>query len=172
MKTFKEQLDAYAVSQSGANKLFQYVSIPAMVLGVLILLNWFSVSILGQWNITFAWVGVALLFFYYFRLHVRLAIAITAVLAIANLLCTLIAYPTPSFFSGFLFLILFAGGFLLQFSGTVLPKNKATTLSILSGLLIAPIYWFIQILRLLKIEKYFDFVEVHQDSSETPPSSS
>lgn len=175
MKKFKEQLENYAkeYQQSGANRLLPYVSIPLVVLGVLIFLTWFSLSIVGEWHVTFAWIAVILLFFHYFRLHVKLAIAMTAVLAIATLLCTWIAYPAPNAFNGILFLMCFIGGLILQFSGQPLVKDKLLSAAAFAQLLIAPMYWLTEVIKLLKIEKYFDFEDKQKDQhfDDVPPAS-
>lgn len=157
MKTFKEELQAYAAGrQSGISQLLTYISVPAVVLGALILLSWVSLSIMGKWNITFAWAAIALLFAYYFRLHVKLAVLALAVLIVATLFCTWIAYPAPNLFNGFLLALLFVGGLILHFSGQPVSRDKRFVSHALKQLRIAPLYWLVEMIRLLKLERYFD----------------
>ena len=106
MKSLAEQLRDYRLRHTEkANKLTHYIGIPALILGTLILLSWVSVSIAGQWHISFAWIAVIALLVYYYFLNIKLAAVTTVVMIIATLICTWIGYPAPTKFSLTLFLI-------------------------------------------------------------------
>ena len=49
------------------NKILHYIGIPLIVLALLIVLSWISLSVAVGWHTSFAWISViALLIYYYF----------------------------------------------------------------------------------------------------------
>lgn len=160
MKAFNEQLAHYLQQHSErVNKVAHYISIPAIVLGALILLSWVSISIAGYWHITFAWIGIVLLLIYYYFLDVKLSIVMTIIFILLTLLCSWIAYPAPTKLSLILFFILFIGGWLLQFVGHSLEKSKPAFLESLSQVILAPLFVVAEVIMMLKLGKYFDLEE-------------
>ena len=156
MKSLTEQLIAYRQHHvEKINRINHYISIPAILLSLLILFSWISISIAGHWHITFAWIGVILLLIYYYFLDIKLAVVMTVILIVLTLLCSWIAYPAPTKFSLILFFVLFIGGLLLQFIGHSLEKTKPELLAHLSLLLIAPLFVVIELIIMLKLGKYF-----------------
>lgn len=157
MKSLTEQLSEYRQQHvEKVNKITHYIGVPAIILGMLILLSWISISIAGHWHITFAWIGVILLLIYYYFLDIKLAIVMTVILVLLTLLCSWIAYPAPTKFSLILFFLLFIGGWLLQFVGHSLEKTKPAFLTNLSLFLITPLYCVVELIIALKLGKYFD----------------
>lgn len=165
MKSLKEQLDQYAVyHESRTNQFTHYIGIPAIILGTLILLSWISVTIAGLWSISFAWVATILTLAYYFRLDIKLASLMTIILVILTLICSWIAFPRPSIGTFIAFIILFVGGWILQFIGHTFEKNKPAFFTSLSQALIAPLYLLVELLKVMKIEKHFGL----DDTKSTP----
>lgn len=168
MRPFSEQFADYQQRQAQqANKIFRYVSTPALLISILLALSWLSISVVGRWYITFAWIATIMLLIYYYFLHVRLAIAMTVVLIILTLICTAIAFPSPTGFSIILFLILFIGGWVLEFIGLSLEKSKSAIFSRLVQLLTEPLFLLAEAIIALKFEKYFDLeTKQHSDSDQ------
>jgi uncharacterized membrane protein YGL010W len=153
----KELLDNYhAFHQNRSDQITHYISIPAIIIGSLILLSWITVSIATRWHITFSWIAIILALIYYYRLHVKLAIVMTVVLVILNLICTWIGYPKPTTFSLILFIILFFGGWILLLIGHTLEKNRPPFFSSLSQIMIAPMFLLIEAIRAMNMGKYFN----------------
>ncbi len=157
MKSLPDQLDEYRQQHSEKpNQLAHYIGIPAIVIGALILLSWISISIAGKWHISFAWIAVIALLIYYYFLNFKMAVVMTVVLFIVTLICTWIAYPTPTKFNLILFLILFIGGWVLQFLGHTLEKAKPPLLGNMASVLIAPLFVVAEFIVMLGFGKYFD----------------
>lgn len=156
MKLFAEQFAHYRQQHTEKlNKIAHYISVPAILLGALILLSWVSISIAGYWHITFAWIGVALLLIYYYFLDIKLAAVMTVILILLTWLCSWIAYPAPTKTSLILFFVLFIGGWILQFVGHSLEKIKPAFLESLAQILLAPIFVVAEVLIAMKLGKYF-----------------
>jgi len=139
MKPLAEQLATYRQQHTQpTNKIVHYIGIPAILISLLIALSWVSVSIAGYWHITFAWLAVLALLVYYFFLDTKLAAVMTVVLILLTLLCSWIAFPAPTKFSLILFLVLFIGGWVLQFVGHTFEKATPGFLTNASQALVAP----------------------------------
>lgn len=80
----------------------------------------------------------------------------TVVLVILNLICFWIAYPRPTTANLIVFLILFIGGWVLQFIGHAFEKAKPAFLANISQVLIAPIFVVAEFIQLLGLGRYFD----------------
>ncbi len=157
MQSLKELLANYhAYHQDHRNQMTHYFSIPAILLGSLILLSWITVSIATRWHITFAWIAIILTLIYYYRLQVKLALVMTVILVILTLIATWIGYPKPNTFNLIVFIILFFGGWITLFIGHSLEKSRPAFFSQLSQVLIAPLYLLIQGLEALHLTHYFD----------------
>lgn len=156
----KEKVNHYFVQQKQANnKMGHLIGVPALLLAILIFSNWFSISIGGRWHIAFSWILLGLLIAHYYSLDFKIATAAGILLGVLNLLCVLTTYPKPSAISGFVFLVLFIGGMILQFSSRAAAfKSQSSLLNNLEQLLIAPICLLIDLIRCLKLEKHFDIV--------------
>ena len=157
MKSLRELLANYnAFHQDRSDQITHYISIPAIIIGTLILLSWITVSIATRWHITFSWIAIILTLIYYYRLHVKLAVAMTIILVILTLIATWIGYPKPTTFSLIVFIILFFGGWILLFIGHSLEKNRQPFFSHLSQIMIAPLVIVIDALKALNLDHYFD----------------
>ena len=160
MKSLATQLAEYRHQHTTAtNKLCHYIGIPAILLGLLLLLNWVWVSFAGHFNITFSWLFVIAILVYYYFIDVKLAVVMTVVLIILNLICYWIAYPKPTTANLILFLILFIGGWVLQFIGHSFEKAKPAFLNNIAQVLIAPLFVCAEFIQLSGLSKYFDFEE-------------
>lgn len=157
MKDLKSKLLEYGqYHQHQSNRITHYIGIPSIIMATLIFLSWASVSIAGFWNISFSWLAVAALCIYYFTLDIKLAAAATVLLAIMTVIATWIAYPAPTIVSFIIFCILFVGGWILQFLGHHFEKNRPAFFKNVMQMLIAPLYILVELIKALKLEKYFD----------------
>jgi len=167
MKSLAQQLAEYEQQhQNKTNQLTHYIGIPAIVVGTLILLSWISIGFGATFHVTFAWMAIVLAIVYYYFLDMKLAIAMGIVLVIVNLFCTWIAYPHPTAFSLILFIVLFFGGWALQFIGHSTEKSKPAFIKNLMSFPIAPMYVFIKALRALKLDKHFEVLKQSHQSSQ------
>jgi uncharacterized membrane protein YGL010W len=156
MKSLNEQLAQYEEQhKTTANRFTHFVGVPAILIGLLILLSWVSISLFSRWHFTFAWFGCFALIIYYFFLDIKLASVMAVVLILLTALCSWIAYPAPTQFNFVLFLILLVGGIALQFMGHKIENSTTAFLKRLSKMLIAPMFVLIEIIKLLKLEKHF-----------------
>lgn len=157
MKSFAEQFASYRAQHAQrTNQIIHYISVPALLIGILLGLSWISISVAGQWHITFAWIATIALLIYYYFLDVKLAAVMTVVLFILTLICTWIAFPTPTSFSLILFLILFIGGIILEFIGHNIEKSTSAIISRLTQCLTEPLFLLAEAIIALNLEKYFD----------------
>lgn len=157
MKSFAEQFALYRQQHGNqSNQLIHFISIPAILISLLILMSWVSIVIAGQWFISFAWIGVILVLIYYYFLDVKLAVAMTVILLILTLICTWIAFPAPTKFSLILFLILLIGGGVLEFVGNSMGKTKPTLLTNVGQAVVAPLCLLAELITALGLGKYFN----------------
>lgn len=169
MESLTKQLQEYKLYYSEkANKIAQYIGVPAVILGVLIGLSWISVSVAVRWYISFAWIAIIAILVYYYLLNVKLAVAMTVIMVIINLLCTWVAFPAPTTFSLVLFLVLFIGGIALCLIGHSLKKTKGSLCRYLRFIIITPLYLGIELIQTLNLEKYFE-LEKLQITKMPPP---
>ena len=165
MKSLAQQLNEYRQQHANrTNQITHYVGIPAILISLMLVLSWVSVSFGGHWHLTFAWIAVIALLVYYYFLDVKLAVVMTVILALVNWACTAIAYPTPSKGSLILFLILFIGGWILQFVGHSFEKNKHSFFTGVYQVLVAPLYVLVEAVLALKLGSYFDLEENQKTS--------
>lgn len=155
MKSFAEQLLTYQQQHTKSiTRMTHYIGVPAIVFSILMLLNWISIDIATRWQISFSWLILVSVLVYYFLLNIRLALVTTVVMIPLTWLAVYIARPYPTSFSGTFFLILFFGGWILQFVGHFFEQQKPAFLVSLSQLLIAPLFIIVEALRALKISHY------------------
>ncbi len=155
MKNFNEQLQTYKQQHTNhLNRLLHYIGIPAILFSILMLLNWISLDIARTWIIPFSWFLILGGLVYYYLLNVRLAMLMTVIIIPITFIAILIARPTPTMFSSVLFLILFVGGWILQFAGHYFEKSKPAFLQSLTQLLIAPLFLVLELLALFKLDQY------------------
>lgn len=155
MKSLTEQLFTYKQQHTNKmNRMTHYVGIPAIIFSLLMLLSWASIDIATRWQISFSWLFLFATLIYYFSLNVRLAICATIVMIPITALAILIARPAPTHLSFALFLILFIGGWILQFVGHFFEKQKPAFFISLSQLLIGPLFVLVEALEALGLAKF------------------
>lgn len=156
MKSFDEQLLTYRQQHTNKiNCMTHYVGIPAIVFGLLMLLNWITINIATKAEISFSWLALLGALVYYFLLNRRITIAAAIVLIPFTFIATLIARPAPTSFSFTLFLILFIGGWALQFVGHFFEKQKPAFMISATQLLIGPLFILTEAIEALGLQKYF-----------------
>ena len=159
MKSLNEQLMTYQQQHTNKlNRLTHYVGIPLIIFSLLMLLNWISIDIATKWQISFAWIFLIATAVYYFLLNIRLAIVATVLLIVMLFIAAWFAKPTPTIFSGSLFLILFIGGWVLQFVGHFFEKQKPAFFFSAKQLLIGPLFVLLEALTALGVVKYIGTV--------------
>lgn len=156
MKSFDEQLLTYRQQHTNKiNCMTHYVGIPAIVFGLLMMLNWITINIATKAEISFSWLALLGALVYYFLLNKRITIAAAIVLIPFTFIATLIARPAPTHFSFILFLILFIGGWALQFVGHFFEKQKPAFMISATQLLIGPLFILTKAIEALGLQKYF-----------------
>lgn len=155
MKSLTEQLTIYKQQHTHPiNLMTHYVGIPMIIFSLMMLLNWISIDIATRWQISFAWIFLCSILFYYFLLDKRLMLAATIVMIPTTAIAALLARPTPTLFSAICFLILFIGGWILQFAGHYFEKQKPAFFLSATQLLIGPLFVLTEALTALGFSKY------------------
>ncbi len=155
MKSLDEQLLTYRQQHTNnINRMTHYVGIPALVFGLLMLLNWITINIATKAEFSFSWLLLAGTLVYYFLLNKKLSAAAAIALIPFTFIATLIARPAPTHFSFTLFLILFIGGWALQFIGHFFEKKKPAFMISATQLLIGPLFILTKAIEALGLQKY------------------
>lgn len=139
MKTLEQQMSFYAAyHQDARNKLTHFIGVPAIVLGVMILLGWARVD-LGGASVSAAMLLAAVVLVYYLRLDVPLGLAMC--LVFGSLLYTAEIIARLPFATGLAwFLLFFAGGWVVQLIGHVFEGRKPALADNLFQIFVAPIF--------------------------------
>lgn len=167
MKSLTELLENYEQYHAQpTTKILHYIGVPAVIIGLLILFEWFTLGFFGHWFISFAWLFVIALLVYYYFLNVRLALLMTVILLVLTGIVTWLAPPMPTKLSVILFLVFLIGGGVLQFIGHTLEKTKPSLTSGLMQMLITPLFIILELLALLKWKKFF-VEEIHHRPTKT-----
>ncbi len=114
MCTLKSLQTLHKSQFTGSNKLFSLIKSAALILGVLILFSWFSVSLGKTHYISFSWILTLACILVYMPTHMRLAIATAVMMAVGSIIAHFIAYPAPSQSGMLLCIIFLAVGFGIQ----------------------------------------------------------
>jgi uncharacterized membrane protein YGL010W len=139
VKTLEDQMSFYAAyHQDARNKATHFVGVPLIVFSLMIPLGWLRTDV-GGVAVSAALVVTSILFFYYLVLDVPLGLAMGAVFALmlwgaeplsqASLVMSLTW-----------FLLLFAGGWVLQLWGHAYEGRKPALVDNLFQIFVAPIF--------------------------------
>ena len=135
--------------------LLHYVGVATLLIGALILLDWFSISVFRELHISFAWLLTILLIVYYFMIHLKMAIASGIVLVILAIIVTAIAPNSPSPLSVIIALAFLGAGFALLFilNGKK-GFDKSSLFSNVMKIAISPLFITLELLQRFGLEKY------------------
>ena len=153
MKSLQEQLEIYSSHHTKkTTKITHYIGVPAIIIAAIMFLNWISIQAFGIIEASFAWLAFAAIAVYYFLLNKKLGVIASIILAIMTLVITAMTGTTPNKISLILFLILFVGGWILQFIGHYFEEQKPAFLESISQLFIAPLYFLIILLKAIGLK--------------------
>ena len=139
MKTLEDQMAFYAAyHQDGRNKLSHFIGVPAIVLGVMVALSWLRMDA-GGVAISGAMVITAVVLVYYLLLDMPLGVAMVAVFG-ALLFAAEIIAALPIQEGVAWFLLLFAGGWVIQLIGHVFEGRKPALADNLFQIFVAPVF--------------------------------
>ena len=139
MKTLEDQMAIYAAyHQDGRNKLSHFIGVPAIVLGVMVALAWLRMEV-GGTTVSGAMVITAIILVYYLLLDIPLGIAMVAVFG-ALLYAAEVIAALPLKEAVAWFLLLFAGGWVVQLIGHVFEGRKPALADNLFQIFVAPIF--------------------------------
>jgi len=139
VKTLEDQMAFYAAyHQDGRNKLTHFIGVPAIVLGVMVALAWLRVDA-GGTAVSGAMAITAIILVYYLLLDIPLGIAMVGVFG-ALLYAAEIIAVLPLKESIAWFLLLFAGGWVVQLVGHVFEGRKPALADNLFQIFVAPIF--------------------------------
>jgi uncharacterized membrane protein YGL010W len=127
-----------AYHQDARNKFSHFIGVPAIVLGVMVALGWLRLEVAGT-TISGAMVITALLLAYYVFLDLALGLAMLAVFALL-LYCAEMIAVMPIRQSVGWFIVLFAGGWVVQLVGHVFEGRKPALADNLFQIFVAPIF--------------------------------
>ena len=139
MKTLEDQMAFYAAyHQDGRNKLSHFIGVPAIVLGVMVALAWLRMDAGGA-TISGAMVITAVVLVYYLLLDLPLGVAMAAVFGALLFAAEFIA-ALPLKEGAAWFLLLFAGGWVVQLIGHVFEGRKPALADNLFQIFVAPVF--------------------------------
>ncbi len=139
MQTLEQQMAFYAAyHQDARNKFSHFIGVPAIVLGVMVALAWLRIDVAGT-PVTAAMAITAILLAYYLRLDIPLGVAMTVVLAALLYVAGIIA-SLPLKEGVTWFLVLFAGGWVIQLVGHIYEGRKPALVDNLFQIFVAPIF--------------------------------
>ena len=139
MKTLEDQMAFYAAyHQDGRNKLSHFIGVPAIVLGVMVALAWLRMDV-GGVTIGGAMVITAVVLVYYLLLDLPLGVAMVAVFGALVYAAEIIA-ALPLKEGVAWFLLLFAGGWVVQLIGHVFEGRKPALADNLFQIFVAPVF--------------------------------
>ena len=143
MQTLEDQMSFYAAyHQDARNKLTHFIGVPAIIVGVMVALAWARLDISGTaggTSISAAMVLTAVVLAYYLFLDLPLGLAMVAVFAALLYLAETIA-GLPLKEGVAWFLLLFAGGWVVQLLGHVFEGRKPALVDNLFQVFVAPIF--------------------------------
>lgn len=139
MKTLEDQMAFYAAyHQDARNKLSHFIGVPAIVLGVMVALAWLKMDVAGT-SADGAMSITAIILVYYVLLDIPLGVAMIAVFgALLFAAETIAALPLKEGIAWFL--VLFAGGWVVQLVGHVFEGRKPALADNLFQIFVAPIF--------------------------------
>ena len=139
MKTLEDQMAFYAAyHQDARNKLSHFIGVPAIVLGVMIVLAWARADVAGT-TLSVAMLVTAVTLLYYLLLDVPLGLAMCIVFAVLLYAAESIA-ALPLKEGAAWFLLFFAGGWVIQLIGHVFEGRKPALVDNLFQIFVAPIF--------------------------------
>ncbi len=139
MKSLEDQMSFYAAyHQDPRNKLTHFIGVPAIVLGVMILLGWARVDV-GGIDFSGAMLITAVVLAYYLRLDVPLGLAMCLVFGVL-LYAAEAAVALPVREGAAWFFVCFAGGWVVQLVGHVFEGRKPALADNLFQIFVAPIF--------------------------------
>ncbi len=139
MRTLEDQMAFYAAyHQDTRNKLTHFIGVPAIVLGVMVALAWLRIEVAGV-TISAAMPVTAILLGYYLRLDIALGVAMAGVFgALLYAAESIAALPLGAGIAWFL--VLFAGGWVVQLVGHMFEGRKPALVDNLFQIFVAPIF--------------------------------
>lgn len=139
MKTLEQQMSFYAAyHQDPRNKLTHFIGVPAIVLGVMILLGWARIDV-GGFAISGAMLIAAVVLVYYLRLDIPLGLAMCLVFS-GLLYAAEAIVALPLMASVAWFFLFFAGGWVVQLVGHIFEGRKPALVDNLFQVFVAPIF--------------------------------
>lgn len=155
MKSLDEQLAFYA--EHHTKPITQYthmVGVPMIILGLLVFFSWIRLDFFSTLQISLAWLLILATLIYYLLLNKKIAGIMAVIFIPLTLIATWWTGPRPTSASFIAFLVLFVGGWIVQFIGHGFEKKKPAFFSALIQTLIAPIFILIEICALCGVTLY------------------
>lgn len=139
MKTLEQQMSFYAAyHQDMRNKLSHFIGVPAIILGVMVLLGWARIDA-GGTQISAAMLVTAVLLAYYLRLDLPLGFAMCLVFGgLMYAAEIIVALPLKEGLAWFF--LLFAGGWVIQLVGHLYEGRKPALVDNIFQIFVAPIF--------------------------------
>jgi uncharacterized membrane protein YGL010W len=148
MISLKDQLAAYGAHHNQkTNKIIHMIGIPAIILGLMILTTWIRLDLFDRYTIAISWVLIVSALAYYFLLDKKVCGYMAILFIGTNLIITWLVDPTPTATSLIFFLVLFVGGWAIQFIGHSIEKSKPAFTDSLIQLLIAPVFILFEVAK-------------------------
>lgn len=139
MKTLEQQMAFYAAyHRDTRNVISHFIGVPLIVFGVMLALSWLRIS-LGFVEITAAMVLTLLILLYYLVLDIALGAAMIVLLGALLVGADLVSRQSFGINLA-VFLVTFAGGWVIQLVGHVYEGRKPALVDNLFQIFVAPIF--------------------------------
>ncbi len=149
MKSLDDQLAAYGAHHTKKwTKITHLIGIPAIILGLIVLFTWIRIDFFDRYTIALSWFFVVCTLIYYYMLDVKVAGIMTIIFIPITLLTVWWTGPEPTEASVIVFFVLFVGGWIVQFVGHGIEKNKPAFLASAFQIFIAPVFITLEILSM------------------------
>ncbi len=157
MKSLDEQLAEYGAHHTKKGTIItHFIGVPAVILGLLILCTWIRVDLFDRYTIALAWFLVVGTLMYYFALDKKTSGIMAIVLLPITIITTWWTGPEPTTVSIIAFVILFVGGWIIQFVGHGIEQKRPAFLSNLFQLFIAPVYLVLEAIEMCGLSHYLE----------------
>lgn len=141
MQNLEQILNNYkAYHIKPATRITHYMGVPLIIFAIVLFLSWFNFGLNPFITIPLVWFVIIATGIYYIRLDRQLGLILLVMFIIFTLIAGIIWHYELSKSSFITFLIIFIGGWLLQFAGHLIEGNQPAFKDNLCQIFAAPIF--------------------------------
>lgn len=156
MKSLEEQIRLYnEYHKMRFAKLTHVIGIPFITIAALMLLSWLSIDFAAYWRVSFSWLLVVSVLFYYLFLNWKMGCATAVILLPITFALTTLVGSKPNIVTVAICLALFIMGYILLYFGHRREEVHVKFPVNLYHFIVAPLFLIIDLLKVLGLRKYF-----------------